>query len=429
MPIHVGHSEYLDFDAMLRRLIGSPSLSTGLGQTLFAGGKGYDVPHMFVSSVSESVERVLGSLAIFDREILYATYRDMTRRGYACLGPGDIPLFAPEQYASGDLLYEPFTEESFVGWLEGRRLLGGERVWMPAQLVALFYPYRADEALIGYSTSGGLASHINERRALFHAITELIERDAVNLRWVSRMAPERIDLDRPPRLPALARLMDAGEGLPGEFHFYLHSTDIPAVPVVTVMQVCPWLQRWSYYAGGGVNLDIDLAMLQALTEFGQSERTLRLASAAPERGFAYGVRRMFDIEPDTPLSRIDIFFKIIAYYGYPQNARKMDWYLHGPGRVALSSLPSDRCTEDEAYERLLDVLRQHSIDPVVFDFSPPQLRQVRLMKAYVTELAPPYLHSKPLLGHPRYYELPKRLGFSPGQLEFADLLTDPMPYP
>lgn len=432
MPIHVGHSEYFDFDYMLRRLTGLSALDSGLSRSIFAGGKGGSIPNMVVSSLGEAVERILGSLVVFalgDR-IVYATHREMMARGYDCLGPGDIPLFADEQHERQAIYYERFTDDSFVGWIEGRQLLSGRSVWMPVQLVALFYSMHPDEAMIGYSTSGGLASHINEKEALFHGITELIERDSVNLRWVSKMPPERIDLDRPVRLRELARLLELGRGLPGSFDFYLQSVDIPDVPVVTVLQVCPWLRRWAYYSGGGVNLDIDAAMLMALTEFGQSERSLRLAQNAPQRHFAYGVRRIFDVDEDIPISQIDIFFKIIAFYGYPKNIPKMDNYRYGGQRVSLSSLATDSSADTDArFERLLEVLKRHRIDPIVFDFTPPQMKKVRLMKVYITELAPPYIHSKPLFGHRRYSEVPHQLGLASRPLEFDELLTDPMPYP
>lgn len=432
MPIHVGHSEYYDVDYMFRRMTGLSSIDSGLTRTLFAGGKGCDVPNMFVSSLAEAVERVLGSLAVFAKseEIEYATYREMTRRGLDCLGPGEIPLFHDAQHETGTLVYDRFTEDSYLGWIEGRQLRSGRRVWMPAQLVALLYSPVPDEKLVGYSTSGGLASHINEKEALFHGITELIERDAVNLRWVSGMPPERIALDRPLRIPELQRLVEVSDSIPGELGFYLQTVDLPEVPVVTVIQVCPWLAKWAYYAGGGVNLDADAAMLQALTEFGQAERSLGLAQTAPERFLSYSLRRIFDVAPDTPVSQIDVFFKIMAYYGYRENLGKMRGYLEDGERAPLSELATDGSGDvDQRFDRLLEVLAAHDIDPIVFDFTPPQLQRVRLMKVYITELAPPYLHSKPLLGHPRYYRIPQELGLRDEPLEFGDLVTDPMPYP
>ena len=343
VPIHVGHSENFDFDYMMRRMMGLSSLNTSIGETLFAGGKGADIPHMFVSTLGEAVERFLGSLAIYEKaeEIEYGTIKQMASRGHNCLGPEDLPLFHEEQFKRGDLYYQRFTEDSFLGWIEGKRLLSGDAVWLPVQIVALFYSLHPEEDLVGYSTSGGLASHISTEEALFHGITELIERDAVNLRWVSRMPPEPIELDRPIRSRGLQKLLEMSRGVPGGSTFYLQTTDIPEVPVVTVMEVCNWLKKWSYYAGGGVNLDIDEAMLQALTEFGQSERSLRLAQSAPDWGFSWGVRSMFDVDEDTPVSQIDIFFKIIAYYGYPKNVRKMDHYMNDGEKLGLSSLATD----------------------------------------------------------------------------------------
>ncbi len=432
VPIHVGHSENFDFDYMMRRMMGLSSLNTSIGETLFAGGKGADIPNMFVSTLGEAVERFLGSLAIYEKaeEIEYGTIKQMASRGYNCLGPEDLPLFAEEQFKAGDLYYQRFTEDSFLGWIEGKRLLSGDAVWLPVQIVALFYSLHPEEDLVGYSTSGGLASHISKEEALFHGITELIERDAVNLRWVSRMPPEPIELDRPIRSRGLQKLLEMSRGVPGGSTFYLQTTDIPEIPVVTVMEVCRWLKKWSYYAGGGVNLDIDQAMLQALTEFGQSERSLRLAQSAPDWGFSWGVRSMFDVDEDTPVSQIDIFFKIIAYYGYPKNVRKMDHYMNDGKMLGLSSLATDdsKTTEDR-FLNLCKVLRHHKIDPIVFDFTPPQLKNIRLMKTYIPELALPYLHSKPLLGHPRFYEMPRKLGYTSKPLEYKDLLTDPMPYP
>jgi ribosomal protein S12 methylthiotransferase accessory factor len=144
LPIPVGNTEYYDLDYIMRRLTGLRSLNTGTQRSLFAGGKGTDIPHMLVSGLGEAVERIYGSLTVFEQEFVYGTYREMMSRGHNCLGPADVPLFAKEQYASGDLIYEPFTEDCTLGWLEGHRLISGESVWMPAQLIVLFYPPRKD---------------------------------------------------------------------------------------------------------------------------------------------------------------------------------------------------------------------------------------------------------------------------------------------
>lgn len=432
MPLHVGNGQYYDFDYVLRKLMGLSGLKTGISKSLFAGGKGHHLFGMFVSSLGEMVERVLGTIQYFEQmdRLVFGSFKQLREQGFPCLGPGDLPLFAPEQYRDPDMLYEPFTEDSEVAWIQGRRLISREPVWLPAQLVLLFYIPRAGEAKIGYSTTGGLASHINEREALYHGITELFERDSVNLRWYCRIPPDIIEFDRPPRLPALARILSAAGGLPGEMTFYHHSLDMPEIPVVTVIEIDEWLNRFAYYSGGGVDVDIDTCLLDALNEYGQAERNMKLSLAAPEWGFARGVEKLFSVDPDEDVSKIDIFFKIVAYYGYKPNIEKMQWYLHDGRKVPLSSLPSVRFRSGkERWNHLISILQKHQIDPVIFDFTPTQMKYVKLMKTYIPELTPPFLPSLPLLGHPRYYEVPYKMGWSDRRLTFADLTHDPMPYP
>lgn len=432
MPLYVGHSEYYDFDQVVSAITERPSTSTGFRNSMFGGGKGYSIPAMFISGVAETFERALGAFAYFQQsdEIVYGSCRRLVNEGYPCLGPEDIPLFAEEQYCSGELLFERFREDSLLGWIRGRRLLSGEEVWAPCQLVLPYYPSHPDETLIGYGTTGGLACHISREEAIFHGVMELIERDSVNIHWNCRVAPQRIRIDRPSTLPALDRLMRVASTLPISFNYYLHCVDIPEVPVVTVIAFAPAFRRYSYYAGGGVALGIDEAMLYALTEYGQSEGTLRALLLAPDWELSKATRRLFDVPEDATVNDIDMFFKIVSYYGYTNNARRMDWYLRNGEGVPLSELSvGDTRSSAEQFAQLQDILGRHDIDPVIFDFTPPQMTTLRLTKALIPELAAPYLQRLPLLGHPRYYELPQRLGWSDRRLRFEDLTADPQPYP
>ena len=431
MPVYVGHCEYFDLDYVLQRLVGTTSLDTGVSKSLFAGGKGYDLPGMFLSSVGETIERVLASLFYFgeDERRRYGTYLEMTDGGLPCLHPDDVPLFAAEQYAEPNFVFEPFTEQSYLGWVEGTRLRSGEKVWVPAQLVELVYTRRREEAMIGYAVSGGLTSHVNKTLALFHGITELIERDAVNLHWYCRIPPKRIVFDRPPA-PALRRLLGISQSLPGDIDFYVHCIDFPEVPVITAIEVDPWLNRYSYYSGGGADLDIDVSLIKALNEFGQSERTTRLALISPTRSFAVAVGRLFEMGPDEPVSKIDLFFKVVSFYGWRKNAEKLDWYRKEGETVQLSELPvtGDRTTE-EKLALLVEVLAAHGIDPIVFDLTPPGMHRLKLMKVFIPELTQPFVQSSPYFGHPRFKQAGMMVGQRDGEMPLEELLTDPLPYP
>ncbi|MGH8883985.1 MAG: YcaO-like family protein [Egibacteraceae bacterium] len=432
LPVHVGHTEYYDIDYVLQRVTGASSLDTHMQGTLFAGGKGFNLNDMFVSSLGETVERLLGALYYYSSgtEHRYGTYKDFTRQGVRCLSPEELPLFAPEQYADCDFLFEPFTETSLLGWVAGKRLFSGEEVVVPAQLVELVYPRRPDEAVIGYSSSGGLSSHTSRTRALFHGITELIERDAINLRWYTGVPLTRITVDRPAATPELRRLLESTENLPGEITLYSHSIDIPEVPVVTAIEIDPWLNRYAYHSGGGADIDIDTAALKALTEFGQIERAIRHSLLAPERAFSQSVSELFDMAPDDPVSKIDLFHKVVSYYGYKQNAKKLDWYLNGGEEVPLSALPRSQATTIEGkFKELCAVLRRHRLDPIVFDLTPPGMKHVQLIKVFIAELTQPFLQSLPIFGHPRFATTAQAIGRRERAMTYDELLNDPLPFP
>ena len=431
-PVHVGHTEYYDIDHVLQRLTGMTSLNTGLHRSLFAGGKGWDLHDMFISSLGETVERLLGALhfLVASEDYVFGTFRELGRQGIRALPPEDLPLFSAEQYADPDFQYEPFTEDTPLAWVMGQRMFSGDAVAVPAQFVEIFYPPRPDEAMIGYSVSGGLSNHIDKTHAVFHGITEVIERDAVNVHWYANIPPARIVIDRPIKSLALQRILDHVESMPGEITLYHHMIDMPEVPVITAIQQADWLTQYSYYAGGGADNDIEMALLKALNEFAQSERTIKVAQFAPERLFATGARQFFDMGPDDPIESITLFFKVISYYGHATNFRKLDWYLNDGPEIPLSELPiSEATTASDRLHEIASALQGRGIDPILFDVTPAPMKHTKIMKTFIPEYTQPFIMSKPMLAHPRFRDAPVILGLRDTPLQTADLNPDPLPYP
>jgi ribosomal protein S12 methylthiotransferase accessory factor len=426
--INVGHAEYYDLDALYAKLTGVPSIETGTDGTLFGGGKGFAIHDMFASSLGEAVERVVASLAIYlgKADQVFASCREMEDQGMRPLRPEEMPLFSAEQYAQPDFLYAPFTEDTRLNWIEGRRMRSGESIWVHAQLVEMLHVFHPDEAMIGYSVSGGLSCHVSEDDALFHGITEIIERDQVNLRWYCRIPPEELVVDTTPSDPRLRVLLDDIASLPGEVRFLHHSLDFPEIPVLTAVQLDEWLTRLAWNAGGGVAVDGEAALYSTIAEFCQAERTMRMAVLAPRRSVSEAATAMFDIAEDADVSQMTLFFQAIGFYGHRVNQPKLDWYTHGGGTIALSDLPVDRsANRHERLAHLTAILERHGLDPIVFDFTPDGMDALRLMKVFMPELTYAFLQSKPMLGHPRFFEAPRALGLEPPE----SLNPDPMPYP
>ncbi len=432
IPMLAGHCEYYDFDHMAQNIIGHPSYQTQVKSTIFGGGKGADLPTMMASSLGEIVERVIGSFSFFghDESLRYGTRTEMERNGFRCIEPSRMRWFAEEQLASPDFRYAAFTDDSFLGWVEGRRLLGDrEPVWFPAQLVLPFYMPHPDENLIGYGTSGGLAAHVTTDLAVYHGISELIERDAVNLHWNCGRAPLKIEIDRLPRPGRLRRALEAALKVPDRLTLYLHPTDITEFHVVTAVGFVGGFDQYAYVSGGGGGLDIEEAILSALGEYAQAETSYRLSLFAPDWKFSERLKDMFGVEEDTPVEKFEIFFKILAHYGYRSHRKKLDWYLNGGESVKLSDLMGAKDKKKNDKEMIMEISEKYDLDPVFFDFTGRDDSSVRLTKVVCPILTPPYLHSIPYFGPERYYVLPKKLGWSERELTFADLTPDPMPYP
>lgn len=424
------NSSFYRINELLCRVEGRPSYDAQLDTTLVAGGKGFSIPGAMLGALGESIERFSGILFSMETEIKRGTYTDLVAAGVPCIHPDEFPLFAEEQYAQPGFLFDPFTVDSPLGWVQGRRLISGDEVWIPAQLALFFYGAHKGEDVVGYSASSGMACHVTEDAAVYGGITELLERDALMAGWYCRIPPKQIQIDREIDDPLLNRFHQDISGLPGELGCYLHETDIPNTFTVSAIQAAPYLKQYAYFAGAATGVDIDEAIGHGLVEYGQSEAQIRLALAAPARSWARGIEMHFGISADKPASEMTTFLENIGHYGHRVHIGKLQWFLEEGDEIALSSIP--RRPFDSAAESLEDLkatLSERGIDPIVIDNTPSQFEQLRVMKVVIPELIQPHVAARAYLGHPRLRTLPVDMGLTDTPLSFSDLAPGPVPFP
>lgn len=430
--LNVGHGQYFDFDHITSRLLGVAGLNSSYASQVYGGGKGLDLHETYVSSMGEGIERVLGSFAFLswaDR-LQTGTRREMEDRGNRCLGPEDLPIFSEAQHADPHFAFDRWDDNTEMGWIPGKRLYSGETVWVPAQLVLFIYYRPDDEPLIGLAPSGGLASHISTDRAIYHALDELIERDAVNLRWHARVPLDTVVMDVVPRSPRIRQALEQLERGIGAPTFYLQNLDFFEFPVLTAIEFDNWLPELRYNAGGGIGASPDAAMRSALGEYCQSERSLRICQLADNWQFETAFHRLFGIHADAEPYEFTRFVQAITYYGHPRNQERADWYFNGGGEITLSELYA-RCdaADPDPHRRIHMAMQARGIDPIMFDFTPKDFRQTKVWKAFIPELSQPYPPQSPALGHPRYLACPVAAGYRETPIDQAYLLADPLPYP
>jgi ribosomal protein S12 methylthiotransferase accessory factor len=385
------------------------------------GGKGPTRLAPLLGALGEMAERLLGALhftALFD-QLEYATYEELVRRGHQALGPHEMPLFSPEQYTSPGFDYVPFRPDTFLGWVEGKELLTGDTILVPAQLVLMYYKRHAAEPAIGYATTAGGAFHTSRYQAILHGLYEVIERDGLNVHWYSRLQPPRVDVNLSDFLESHVNIRQARMSTPyvREVQAFLLTLDTP-LQVLTAIAVDRSRQERAFLGGSGASSQREQALAQALFELGQCQTAFRFDDP-------FGRKPIY---ADSDLSEVVEFFDAPLYYGHARNLSRTYWFTASERVVPWENVPTF-CFRDEAeeYEATMDWLRATELKPIVLDFNGACWPGVSITKVFVPQLTQACPPLNPTLGHPRFYELPQRLGLADQLLEFRDLNPDPIP--
>jgi ribosomal protein S12 methylthiotransferase accessory factor len=425
---YAGHAEIYDLDGLLRDTYQQPSMEPGVNDTLFGGGKGFSLAPTMLSTVGEAVERAVAGLVGCSPHLpgprVMGSWNDLTGRGHPALHPDGVGLFSETQYASPHFLYARLTPDTVIQWVEAHRLVSGDPVWVPAQLVDMVHIYDPAEEIVGYPVSGGLSCHTSTAAATYHGLTEVIERDAVNVSWYGTEPPRRVRIDDTVR-GVLGGFADRLRLDHSASYLLMHPSGVCTAPTLSVVGFQEWLSRRQYCAGGGCDVDPYAALRKAAAEFGQTRSTLGTSISAPRSAVGRSVRTMFDWEVGRPLAEMTLFFQAIGYYGLDEYADLLDHYLSGPEvdfAEVVAAAPAAGGTVEQRLAALLEQLGGHGIDPIVLNYSHPQWRQLAVVKVYIPELTTPFLQSRPMLGHPRLATLRE-------SVRAADGTILPLPYP
>lgn len=429
-----GSATAMSLDHVLQRIIGLPALPSGLDRDIYGGGKGLTIEDSVLSSLGEAIERMIGAFSSLtpqtDAIERWASADELERASEKFIGPDDIRLFASEQFEDRNFLCEEWRKDAKLLWIRGTNLLTDEQIYVPSQLVHLFYIRQSGEARIGVSSSGGLATHRDSNASLAHGILELIERDAANLSWYCKVPPRPILFDRELTDPYIARWLESAERAGVKVTFYAHRTDCVGVTVVTAISVEENLDEFCYLAGGGVGVTPEQAIRSAIAELVQSERMVRIPQIAPSWRLVQGFNRLFGINRDAGNDDFDNFIQVVPFYGYVENQKKLDWYLRDPEiqPVALSELSTEFCAGGEL-ESVLEICRRSGLTPIAYDLTPVDFNSIALTKVFIPELVPAFPPNMQMLGHERYSTFRTLIEESESPQRFADLTTDPLPYP
>ena len=286
-------------------------------------GKGATVEESRISAIMEGIERY--SAEVHDRNIRVAPYEQLA---------GHEPAINPKDL----ILPEGALTDRLMSWCEGYDIANNEPVLVPAY--AVFHPVPPRHRGPFRTSSNGLASGNTLEEAVFHALSEVVERDAWSMVEATRdTGPAVVNIDDPVILDMQKKFADAQV----EVIVRDITSDI-GIPTMAAVADDILLKDPSLLTIGiGTHTSARIAVMRALTEVAQSRLTQ-----------IHGARE------DTTLA--DLRKKM----GYERAKRINGYWFRDNGVVNYADIPSldtDDFLKDIRF--IIDALGKKGLDRVI----------------------------------------------------------------
>lgn len=308
------------------------------GAVSIYAGKGVTQPQAKASAMMEAFERYSAEKQESDEEkIVTGPFNEMD----GCVDPASLILPAGALNA----------DKTDIDWVVAVNAGNDEECLLPAN--AVYHPYQPRNGnFLFKSSTNGLASGNIMEEAVFHGITEVVERDAWSIFEARRQPPREVDCnttENPMIQEVLKKFQEAGVDV--KLVELTADVEIPTMAAVsddTVLKDPALLTL-----GVGTHLDPEVAALRALTEVAQSRATQ-----------IHGTRE------DTTRA---VFMRKAGYQRMKRINRH--WFGEFEDRVDLSDIENKaRKTFKDDIETSLKLLSKCSFDDVFYtDLTRPEI--------------------------------------------------------
>lgn len=293
------------------------------GAITIYNGKGATVEESKISAIMEGIERYCAE--VHDRIIERGYYHELFGRG-RIVDPNDL-ILPPEA-----------DPNQILPWVGGFDIANDEPVLVPAQVV--FHPLSQKYRPLFRTGTNGLASGNTMEEAIFHALAEVIERDAWSLVEASRNSgPEVVNIDDPLINGTQKKFTDAKVEV--TIRDITSDIGIPTMAAVAddVLLKDPMLLTM----GMGTHTSARIAVMRALTEVAQSRLTQ-----------IHGARE------DTTVAQVR------KRLGYDRTKRMNAYWFKDNGEVDYRTIPS--CDSDDFVKDIhlmIKKLNKQGLDRVI----------------------------------------------------------------
>ncbi len=364
-----------------------------------ATGKGKTKAQAVIGCIAEALERYNCTFSL--QSEIRASYRDVKD----AIHPHELLNFSENQYAKRDQINnntEGFNQipkrydETEIGWIPVYSLTENRFRYVPTSYCYLSYPFVRDVEMCP-GNSNGCASGNTLEEAVFYALLELVERDAVATWWYNRIKRPYVDLESFENgffQPSLAKFQKTNRQLC--VLDLTNDLDIPSYAAIS------WLSNGKrIFFGTGAHLNPRIGIVRAISELNQ----IMIRSTIPEH---------VDLTSIPPVERT------LVKWVLTQNIDDHS-YLTPSSNTASShiNLASDDFLED--IHTCLKRCKSLGLEVLLLDMSNPDVN------FYTTRIIIPGLrHFWSRLGSGRLYETPVKLGWLPSPRQEYEM--NPIPY-
>jgi len=354
-----------------------------------AGGA-LDAEHAARVCIAEALERY-ASCVFSDEQFIWATGDQL---GEEALDLASLPRHSERELAHPRCPVVPVDPGAPMRWVRGISLTSRRPVWVPAVLVYLHIPALSIGERFALPISTGCAAHGALAPALVNALCEVVERDAIALTWLQRLALPRIELDvEDARLvPFLERTRRSTV----ERRFFDATTDLGIPTVYSVdLSEHPRLGQ----------------LVMCATTLDPLDGVAKVCREAASARIAMGIEREV---PDDTDGFVTVYHGA-SYMGRRERREHFDFLLETPRERPLSAMPSLATGSPEGdLAVLLERLEAAGLDAVAVELTTDEALEVgfRVVRVIVPGLLPlSFARRAQFRGHPRLYEAPGRMGY------------------
>jgi ribosomal protein S12 methylthiotransferase accessory factor len=386
-------------------------LGSAAGHLTGIGGAGLTRAAAAAAAVGESLERYSLTYVPRDR-LVRASAREL---GPAAVEPERFALFSDRQHAEPGFPFRRFTSDTRVAWVEGWSVAGGERCWLPAELVFLGDARTdAGDAPIGYATSSGAACAERRHDALARGLSELLERDAFMIVWAARLSLPLLDWQSDARLRALDERVFAPTGLA---YAAIDLSTVHRLPSVLGVVRAPAGRAGALGVGAGTAPAVEQAWFKALAE------------AFSSRAAGAKLMLLAHTDPGPSGERVSSFEDHIRFYADRVRVAPAAFLDAAAARVRSTEVP---VLAGDSVEALCARVAAAGSAAYAVDVTSPDVAALGLVvtKVVAPELCPlDVLHRARFLGSRRLLDVPVALGYRDRPLLEAELNPYPHPFP